>query len=94
MNATEANYDWVEVEFYAVPRLRAGVAACRVPAGALADVLRAVLAQCPGLAPLLPDGQPGPHVLVSLDGQRFLHDPGEPIPPGARLLVLSADVGG
>lgn len=93
MNQTN-NDDWVEVEFYAVPRLWAGVSVCRVRAGSLTEILRAVVAQCPGLAPLLPNDQPGPYVLVSLDGQRFLRDPNEPIPAGARLVVLSADVGG
>jgi hypothetical protein len=32
--------------------------------------------------------------LLSLDGERFVTDLAEPLPPGARLLLLSADAGG
>lgn len=82
------------VEFFGVPRLRAGVAAVTVPAGPLRSVLAAAVAACPGLGALISDGWPGPHVLVSLDGERFVTDADEVIAAGARVLVLSADAGG
>jgi hypothetical protein len=85
----------VTVEFFAIPRLRAGVAELAVPAGTLAEVLAAVGRACPQLAGLVkPDGRLDPHYLLSLDGRRFLTDLAEPIPPGERVLLLSADAGG
>ena len=84
----------VTVEFFGVPRLRAGVAAVTVAAGTLRSVLAAAARACPGVAALVLDGVPGPHILVSLDGERFVTDPDEVIPAGARVLLLSADAGG
>ena len=85
----------VTVELYGVPRLRAGRAEVTVPAGTVAEVLAALERACPGLAGLVgPDGRPSPHYLLSLDGVRFLGDPSQAVPAGARLLLLSADAGG
>ncbi len=85
----------VTVEFYGIPRQRAGRAELTVQAGTLAEVLAAVERACPGLARLLQaDGRLAPHYLLSMDGQRFVTDPGRQLRPGDRLLLLSADVGG
>jgi molybdopterin converting factor small subunit len=85
----------VIVELFGVPRLRAGCAEVRVVAGNVAEVLAALERACPGLGGLTrPTGQVAPHYLLSLDGQRFLHDPQEVLAPGSRVLLLSADAGG
>src|SRR4051794_41915028 len=85
----------VTVEFFGVPRLRAGRGEVEVRAATVADLLAAVERACPGLKGLArPDGRPAPHYLLSLDGQRFLTDPGQPLHPGDRVLLLSADAGG
>jgi hypothetical protein len=85
----------VTVEFYGVPRLRAGRAELRVPAGPVSEVLAAVERSCPGLAGLVrPGGGLDPHYLVSLDGRRFVTDGRESVRPGERVLLLSADAGG
>jgi molybdopterin converting factor small subunit len=85
----------VTVEFYGVPRLRAGRADLAVPSGTVADVLAAVERSCPGLTGLVrPGGRLDPHYLVSLDGRRFVTDWQEPLRPGERVLLLSADAGG
>jgi hypothetical protein len=85
----------VIVEFFAIPRLRAGVAELAVPAGTLREVLEAVGRTCPRLTGLVrPDGRLDPHYLLSLDGRRFLADLAETVRPGERLLLLSADAGG
>ena len=85
----------VTVEFFGVPRLRAGRAELPVAACTVRDLLAAVEGACPRLAGLrAPSGRPAPHYLLSLDGRRFLTDPDEPLPPGARVLLLSADAGG
>jgi hypothetical protein len=85
----------VTVEFYGVPRLRAGRGELAVTAATVADALAAVAAACPGLADIRqPDGRLSTHYLLSLDGQRFATDPAQPLRAGDRLLLLSADAGG
>lgn len=84
----------VTVEFFGVPRWRAGRAELSVAAETLADLLTAIEAACPGLAGLSRNGAPAPHYLLSLDGRRFVSDPEERLVPGTRVLLLSADAGG
>ena len=85
----------VTVEFYGIPRQRAGRAELVVSAGTVADALAAVESACPGLCGLVTqDGSLSPHYLLSIDGQRFLSDLDRPLRPEDRLLLLSADVGG
>jgi hypothetical protein len=85
----------VTVEFYGIPRERAGRAELTVTADTVAEALAAIERACPGLRGLLrPDGGLAPQYLLSIDGQRFLTDVSQPVPAGARLLLLSADVGG
>jgi hypothetical protein len=83
------------VEFYGIPRERAGRAELLVTAGSLAEVLMGVQRQCPRLHDLRQeDGAISPHYRVSLDGQRFLTDALEILPAGSHVLILSADAGG
>jgi hypothetical protein len=85
----------ITVEFYGVPRQRAGCAETRVCGQTLAEVLAAIAHTYPDLRGLQRlDGGPAPQYLVSLDGDRFLSDPGERLEAGTRLLLLSADAGG
>jgi hypothetical protein len=85
----------VIVEFFGVPRLRAGREELAVPPGTITDVLAAIERACPGLMGLrLGDGRLSPHYLVSLNGQAFLSDLQRAIHAGDRLLLLSADAGG
>jgi len=85
----------VIVEFYGIPRQRAGRAELTVPAGAVAEVLTAIKEACPGLADLTrADGKLSGHYLVSIDGKGFISDPRQPLARGTRLLLLSADAGG
>jgi len=79
----------VEVEFYGLARRRAGVTHTVVKAG----TVRAALAEIAHTFPALADVA-GKHFLVSVDGERFVADPDEPIPAGSRVLILSADAGG
>lgn len=85
----------VAVEFFGLPRQRAGVRELHVAAttvrGALAEIVRA----CPRLAGIVTaDGRLSPHYLLSLDGMAFVNDLDSPLDAGARLLVLAADAGG
>jgi molybdopterin converting factor small subunit len=85
----------VTVEFYGIPRLRAGRAELAVPAGTVAEVLAAVERECARLAGLVqPGGRINPHYLLSVDGRRFVGDGQHPLGPGEHVLLLSADAGG
>jgi hypothetical protein len=84
----------IVVEFYGIPRHRAGRAEVAVPAGTVGDVLRAVMRACPGLDLLDEGGALSRHYLLSLDGREFLKELSRELPPASRLLLLSADAGG
>jgi hypothetical protein len=87
--------DDVIVEFFGMPRFRAGRGELRVAPGTVAEILTHVSAACPGLTGLVrADGRLAPHYLLSLDGRRFVTDLGEDVRAGDRLLLLSADAGG
>jgi molybdopterin converting factor small subunit len=85
----------VTVEFYGVPRARAGRPEITVAAATAGEALAAVAETCPALAGLIrPDGRLAPQYLLSLDGERFVTDLREPLRSRDRLLLLSADAGG
>jgi hypothetical protein len=85
----------VIVEFFGMPRLRAGRSELRVAATTIAEVLGQVERSCPGLTGLVrADGRLEPHYLLSIDGQRFVTDINKKLAGGERLLLLSADAGG
>jgi molybdopterin converting factor small subunit len=85
----------IVVEFYGVPRHRAGRAELALCAGTLAQMLDEVVRVCPRLADLRGlDGRPAAAYLVSLNGERFVSGGNEALREGDRVLVLSADAGG
>jgi molybdopterin converting factor small subunit len=85
----------VTVEFFGVPRQRAGRAELTVTARTIGEALSAIESACPGLACLVqPSGRLASHYLLSVDGREFAADPRRPVKPGERLLLLSADAGG
>ncbi len=85
----------VTVEFFGVPRARAGRAEITLSAVTPSEALAAVVAACPALKDAMQtDGRLAPHYVLSLDGQRFITDLNESLSPGDRLLLLSADIGG
>lgn len=85
----------VTVEFYGIPRQRAGCAEMSAYASTPGELLRAVQGACPQLSDLLqPDGRMSPSYLLSIDGVRFVQDLGQPLEAGTRMLLLSADAGG
>jgi len=85
----------VIVEFFGIPRLRAGHVELAVAPGRVMDVLAELRARCPGLSDLLThEGRLSPHYLLSLDGGEFLLDLRRELTSGQRILLLSADAGG
>jgi molybdopterin converting factor small subunit len=85
----------VTVEFFGIPRQRAGQAELAVPSGTIAEALLAVEKACPGLAGLIQlDGKLTPYYSLSVNGRRFTTGLQQRLAPGDRLLLLSADAGG
>ena len=85
----------VTVEFFGIPRERAGVPALTVEANTVAEALAEVSKAVPKLPDLLAaDGRLTAHYLLSLDGGRFDVSLTEPLTTNVRLLLLSADAGG
>lgn len=83
----------VTVEFYGIPRQRAGRAELVVQANTLGQMLIAVERDCPGLR-IQEAGRISPQYRVSLNGQQFVSDLSKVLAPGCRVLILSADAGG
>jgi molybdopterin converting factor small subunit len=85
----------ITVEFFGIPRQRAGRPELTVRAGTVAELLAAIERDCPGLAGLRrDDGRLAPHYLLSINGERFTADAEQRLGPNDRLLLLSADAGG
>ena len=85
----------IQIEFYGVPRLRAGMSRLRLEASSVGQALRGLVDACPALNDsVLPDGRIEPAYKLSLNGERFVSDPQTPLSEGDVLLLLSADVGG
>jgi len=76
----------VRLELYGIARLRAGRPALDVDAASVGEALEALRRACPGL-------DPG-HLLLSLNGERFVSDPALRLAPGDTLVVLNAEAGG
>ena len=88
------NMSEVIVEFYGIPRQRAGRTELAVRAGTVGAALRAVMKACPDLHDVLKDEKLAPYYRLSRAGECFVTDLDECVAPGDRLLLLSADAGG
>ncbi|HUS39025.1 MAG: MoaD/ThiS family protein [Pirellulales bacterium] len=85
----------VHIEFFGIPRQRAGVAKTTVQTGQLGDVLAELERRYPALAETcLQDGQLRPGYTANLGGDRFINDPSTELADGDVVLIFSADAGG
>ena len=85
----------VTIEFYGIPRARAGRKDLVVSAATAGEALAEAARECPKLGGMFrSDGRLVPHYLLSLEGQRFITDLQQRLDGGDRLLLLSADAGG
>ncbi len=85
----------ITVEFFGIPRQRAGRGEVSVRARTVGEALAAVVRQCPSLSGLRSaDGTLAKQFLLSLNGERFITDLEEVLTGGEHLLLLSADAGG
>ena len=84
----------MHVEFLGVPRERAGCDELDIEADTLGRLLGMLAARIPGLAELIVVDRLHPSLAASLNGDRFISDPGTPLGDDDRVLILSADAGG
>lgn len=82
------------VEFFGVPRMRAGRADLRVSARTIAEALAVVAHECPGLSDLVQEGRLAKPYLLSINGRRFQANLDQALSNNDQLLLLSADAGG
>ncbi|MBI3462395.1 MAG: MoaD/ThiS family protein [Planctomycetes bacterium] len=85
----------VSVEFYGIPRERAGVAVTTAEGVCLGDVLADLCARFPRFAEsCVADNRLRPEYAANLNGAQFVKSPETKVGPGDALLILSADAGG
>jgi molybdopterin converting factor small subunit len=88
----------MHVEFFGVPRERAGLAELDVNAGTLSQLLGTLADQLPSFGKFVSADLSGarlhPAFIASLNGDRFISDPGTPLAEHDHVLILSADAGG
>ena len=85
----------VVFELYGPARRRAGQAEITVDGRTVGEALRHQEAACPPLAgPVIQNGHLSCHYRLSLNGRRFVSDPGHPLAAADRLILLSAEAGG
>ncbi len=89
----------IVVEFYGIPRARAGVQQTQVLDGresaSLREILTEVAAHYPDFgANCVNDGKLRDGFVASVDGDEFIRDEDSRIASGQSLLILSADAGG
>jgi molybdopterin converting factor small subunit len=82
------------VEFFGVPRERAGLAHLDVQAETLGQLLSALAVRIPGFAECVIDDRLHPAFTANLNGDEFVSDPATPLSQDDCLLILSADAGG
>jgi len=89
----------IKVEFYGIPRQRAGVAMLDVqlePSEAtLGQLMIHLAAQLPDLATdCIVEDRLADGFVANVNGTQFVQDPGATLPPNCSILIMSADAGG
>ncbi len=88
----------MHVEFFGVPRQRAGISQLEVNAETLGQLLGTLAAQIPSLGELIAGDGQGARLnssfVANLNGDQFVSDPGTPLGAHDCVLILSADAGG
>jgi molybdopterin converting factor small subunit len=84
----------MHVEFFGVPRERAGVSEMEVQADTLGQLLGTLSAAVPAFDQFIANRQLHPSFVANLNGDRFISDPGTPLAKDDCVLILSADAGG
>jgi molybdopterin converting factor small subunit len=84
----------MKVEFFGVPRARAGTSSLEMQAETLGQLLGTLTARIPAFASLIDSDRLLPSLVANLNGDRFVSDPDTPLAENDCVLILSADAGG
>lgn len=88
----------MQVEFFGIPRERAGLSELEIQADTLGQLLASLAVKVPPLGEFISREDRGarlhPAFVANLNGDRFVSDPGTPLGANDRVLILSADAGG
>jgi molybdopterin converting factor small subunit len=84
----------MHVEFFGVPRQRAGISELEVRAATLGELLGTLAAQMPSLGEFIAANRLRSAFVASLNCDQFISDPGTPLVDDDRVIILSADAGG
>ena len=84
----------MRVEFFGIPRERAGVDELEVQADTLGELFAMLAARSPSLGELVQSGRLRSPFIANLNGARFVSDPATQLTEADRVLILSADAGG
>ena len=85
----------VLVEFFGIPRARAGLAQTPAEGETLGELVEFLSLKFPALGECCFEGKCfRPGYVANLSGDRFTSDPTTPLSPGDSVLILSLDAGG
>ena len=84
----------MHVEFFGIPRERAGVAELDIDAATVGELLESLAERFPGLRELIAHDGLHSSVTLNLNGDRFVNDPDVQLAQDDHVLLLSADAGG
>ena len=84
----------MHVEFFGVPRQRAGISQLEVEADTLGQMLAVVAAEVPSLREYIAKDRLHASFAANINGDRFVEDPHTPLSDDDHVLILSADAGG
>jgi molybdopterin converting factor small subunit len=84
----------MHVEFFGLPRERAGIPGVEIQAATLGELLETLSAQIPPLAEFVDANRLHPLFVANLNGDCFVSDPATPLSENDHVLILSADAGG
>jgi len=84
----------MRVEFFGIPRERAGTAEFESQAETLGQLLNVIAVRFPSLSEVVQSGRLRSPFLANLNGDRFISDPATKLSESDYVLILSADAGG
>ena len=84
----------MHVEFFGVPRERAGVSELELHADTLGQLLGTLAERMPSLSEIIQRDRLHPAFVANLNGDQFVTDPHTPLSADYFVLILSADAGG
>jgi len=85
----------MHVEFFGIPRERAGMSGLELQAETLGQLLGKLAARIPSFGEFIRgNGRLHPTFVASLNGDQFVSDPQTPLGENDCVLILSADAGG